>query len=137
MKQEVKADYMEDNRVQVLKLWFGESKTATYIVLPKELCAIADVIRTLDGSLLRTYLHVKPERLVDVRVYFHVVTYGFLRVELPRFQVEFSSDLRTVLTDVGLGEIFTSEANFHAATDDGPLWVDQFVHKAFVDVSTK
>ncbi|CAI6368760.1 unnamed protein product [Macrosiphum euphorbiae] len=58
-------------------------------------------------------------------------------VKLPRFKLEQSLQLKDTLSNLGCPTMFTPEANFSNVVEDGDLYVNKLVHKAYVDVNEK
>jgi serpin B len=107
----------------VLLPYLGE-RLAMAIVLPDgSLTELSRRLPELDGlaGVLRALLD-RPERYqVDLR--------------LPRFKVTAAFLLRDTLAELGMSLAFTPDADFSGITDDEPLWIDEVVHKAYIDVN--
>ena len=58
-------------------------------------------------------------------------------VRLPRFQVEYTAQLRQALTALGMARAFDPrQAEFEAIrTDSPPVWIERMMHRAVADVS--
>uniref|UniRef100_A0A673C498 Si:ch1073-416d2.3 n=1 Tax=Sphaeramia orbicularis TaxID=375764 RepID=A0A673C498_9TELE len=57
-----------------------------------------------------------------------------LDVNMPKFQMEQSYSLHTLLPDMGLSSIFSNSANLTKLTKDERLKVSEMLHKAVIDV---
>jgi serpin B len=59
-----------------------------------------------------------------------------VNVELPKFKIETELDLKDTLTAMGMGKMFTDQADFSALLNsDEKLKVSKVVHKAFIEVN--
>ncbi|XP_050535095.1 serpin B10-like [Daktulosphaira vitifoliae] len=57
-------------------------------------------------------------------------------VKLPRFKIEQTIDLKTVLSEIGCSTMFTPNADFSEISDI-PLKISKAVHKAYIDINEK
>jgi serpin B len=55
-------------------------------------------------------------------------------ISLPRFELEYSKDLSTALSSLGMGSAFMGDAFPRMATVH-PLWIDKVVQKTYMDVN--
>jgi len=59
-------------------------------------------------------------------------------LSLPRFKARFHDSLTTSLQQMGMSRAFTpGEADFSGMTEDMPLWIDDVVHEAVLEVNEK
>ncbi|MBN2121380.1 MAG: serpin family protein [Candidatus Omnitrophica bacterium] len=59
----------------------------------------------------------------------------YLRVNLPRFKIESEFSLSDMLTDMGMSDAFSPNADFSGMTGKKDLFIGEVLHKAFVDVN--
>lgn len=90
-----------------------------YIVLPPTLGKLEDVLKKLSVETLQEALQDGISREV--------------KVSLPKFAFEKQIELRTILEQIGIGEIFTSSANLTAFTGT-KLTLDDAIHKSKIIV---
>jgi serpin B len=57
-----------------------------------------------------------------------------VQIDLPKFKYEFKSLLNDPLTELGLGEAFTPEADFSRITPATDIWISRVIHQTFIDV---
>ncbi|XP_019867136.1 antichymotrypsin-2 isoform X6 [Aethina tumida] len=121
-----KGDYRykfdRDLDAQVLELPYANKALSMIVVLPNK----KDGIRELEGKLVNTPLDKVIEGMysTDVEVY------------LPKFKIETTIDLKEILTNMGLGNIFSNSANFSKMITGGePLSVSEVIQKAFIEVN--
>jgi serpin B len=93
------------------------------IVAPRgSLAAFTGRLPALGGlaGVLRGLLDQPEQCQVDLR--------------LPKFKVTAAFLLRDTLTALGLGRAFSEDADFSGISDE-KLWIDEAVHKAYIDVN--
>lgn len=56
------------------------------------------------------------------------------QVEIPKFRMEDSFDFRPALESLGLGELFTNDADFSKISVEKDLYVSNVLQKTFVEV---
>lgn len=54
-----------------------------------------------------------------------------------RFKVENAFRISEVLPKLGVPKVFLNDADFSALTNSGHIHLDEFVHKAFIEVSDR
>ena len=57
-----------------------------------------------------------------------------VNLELPKFELEFSSSLKDILCDMGMETAFTDNANFTGLTEEGNLNIYDVLHKTYLKV---
>lgn len=60
-----------------------------------------------------------------------------VQLTLPKFNVEYSTKLKNVLSQMGMGIAFTGSADFTRINPAGGLAISDVLHKTFVEVSEK
>ncbi|KAK5646351.1 hypothetical protein RI129_004815 [Pyrocoelia pectoralis] len=117
--------YREDQHLQaqILEMKYTNRNVSMVIILPFKRTGIEDL----------------EKKLVDVD--FSTITDGMRSLEvqlsLPKFKVETTMDLQSVLTRMGLGVIFDqAKANFSEISDSKEqLYVSKAIQKAFIEVN--
>uniref|UniRef100_A0A915HWB5 Serpin domain-containing protein n=1 Tax=Romanomermis culicivorax TaxID=13658 RepID=A0A915HWB5_ROMCU len=109
--------YYEDQEVQVLELAYLRSQVSMTIILPKVKNGLQNVLQGMDGR--------KLSRLVES------VSSQNVNIELPKFKMENSFDLKDVLKKLGLGEAFSDNANFSKMTATA-VKISEVIHKSFI-----
>uniref|UniRef100_A0A803JPS5 Serine (or cysteine) proteinase inhibitor, clade A, member 3K n=1 Tax=Xenopus tropicalis TaxID=8364 RepID=A0A803JPS5_XENTR len=61
----------------------------------------------------------------------------FLRLYMPKFSISSSLKLKEILSDVGMSNIFSDQADFSGIVEDGKLTLSKVIHKAVLDVDEK
>lgn len=113
--------YYEDEELQALRLPYKGGRLSMTILLPKKVDGWKMVSRVID-----------LERLNAVESQF---TDKEVLLSLPKFTLEQKLDLRKVLAGMGMEEAFERYADFSGMTGEKNLFIDEVVHKAFIEVS--
>jgi serine protease inhibitor len=121
----VKLAYFQDRNMQMALLPYTDARFGMYIVLPAPDMDVNNLVAQLSG----TFWDEAASQLQDHEGVF----------AMPRFRVEFDSELNDVLQSLGIREAFTKEANFrNMFTADGQVepffQIGRVIHKTFIDV---
>ena len=111
--------YYEDKEVQLIKLPYKKDSMSAIVILPNGKKNINDFISELTDEKLQNLLKKMHRRKV--------------RLELPKFELEFSSGLNSVLQKLGMKEAFNRyTANFNGI--GGNLYIDKVIQKTYLKV---
>jgi len=100
-----------------------------YILLPHKSSSIHELI----GCLTQEIWEQTVEELVDITE-LPMYAIGGVEMQLPRFKLEYDIELRDVLSAMGMEVAFSPEADF-SEMGPPPLWIDEVIHKSFVEVN--
>ena len=117
--------YQEPNRqVDIIDLPYGNSQFSMTIVLPKDQTTVPDIVRRLNQKQLTTWLA-------------NGYTAQDLELQLPRFKMEYNKEFNDIMTQMGMGEAFTKEANFSRMLDNPTerLFISKIAQKTFLEVN--
>ena len=122
MHQETRFLYAEDATAQCLEMAYEGGDMAMTILLPRQTDGWAELEGRLDASALQQWTdRLRPQRV---------------RVFLPKFSTTAQFQLKSVLSAMGMTAAFTvPPADFSGMDGTLELFVQEVVHKAFVDVS--
>ncbi len=119
--------YLERESFSAVQLRYGEGRFRMFVFLPDTSSSLAELTESLT-----------PENWEQWRRGFSS-RQGM--VGLPRFTLEYEEKLKTVLSAMGLAPAFDREAaDFSGMVDPKVLpevWIDEVVHKSFLDVNEK
>ena len=117
MKVKEKFNYYEDRDVQIIELPYKSDYMSAVIILPGG--DINEYISELDDDKLQRLLKRMNEQEVEIH--------------LPKFQIEFSSLLNTVLQKLGMILPFKGDADFTGMIDDS-LYISYVIQKSFLSI---
>jgi len=116
--------YLENDCFQCLELPYKGEEVSMLILLPRKINGVAHIEECFSMDKLAAC--ITPLRKTEVEVH------------LPRFKVESSFDsLRRTLAALGLTDAFDASRADFSGISEQPLWIDDVVHKAFVQVDEK
>ncbi|XP_064481713.1 leukocyte elastase inhibitor-like [Ornithodoros turicata] len=114
--------YNEELKVTTLELPYSGDEASMVILLPDEIDGLKFVQEHLTVENLTSALHdMRMER--DVEVF------------LPKFKVEQTMELKKVLRDLGVKDMFDDSADLTGITERRDVKFSHAVHKAYVDVN--
>ncbi|NWV28787.1 SPA3K inhibitor, partial [Origma solitaria] len=102
----------------VVELPYKGNVTSLFVVPDEEM------IKQVENALLRETVSDWLRLLERRNVY----------LDLPKFSVSSSYDIKKLLKKMGVTEVFTCEANLSGVAENYLLWVSEAVHKTRVDV---
>ena len=123
MAQLTRFRYYEDNKIQAVELPFEKDQISALIILPRENVDINKYIMSLDEEKDTLY------NIVDNLMTSKVI------LELPKFELDFSSSLKEVLKDMGMEKSFSDYADFSGLRKENNLQIDDVVHKTYLKVN--
>jgi serpin B len=114
--------YFEAPDFQVLELPYQGRDLAMIVFLPKKVDGLAEFEKQFSASEMQTWLGKLSRYQVDVAV--------------PKFQLTEEFQLKQTLSALGMPLAFTAgKADFSGMSTHENLYLDEVVHKAFVDVN--
>ena len=114
--------YYEDDKIQAIELPYEEDNMTALIILPREDIDINKYIISLDTNQDDLNALIKKLRYVKVNL------------ELPKFELEFSTSLKDILIDMGMETAFTNNVDFSGLREEGNLKIDDVMHKTYLKV---
>jgi serpin B len=115
--------YYEDNKLQAIELPYMKDDMSALIILPRENIDINKYIASLNSE---------ENSLNDL---IQKLKYSKVKLELPKFELEFFSSLKETLSDMGIETAFTDFANFTGLREEGNLKIDDVLHKTYLKVN--
>lgn len=113
--------YYEDDEVQALRLAYQGERLSMTILLPRAVEGWEMISRILDNERLQNM----EEHFRSAEVY----------LSLPKFTFEEKMNLSKELSAMGMDKAFSREADFSRMNGEKNLYIDEVIHKAFIDVS--
>ncbi|MCK4852731.1 MAG: serpin family protein [Bacteroidales bacterium] len=121
MHQTSSFPYYEDEEVQAISLPYKNGRMSLMVILPKSIEGwkiVSQVINYERITLVRSAMKSREVQLV-----------------LPKFRSELLINLRQELTAMGMGTVFSRYADLSGMTGEKNLYVDEVIHKAFIEVN--
>ena len=122
MKLKEKFYYYEDKEVQIVEMPYTKDSMSAVIILPNENININNFIDGLNDEKLQKLLKRMSEEIVEIH--------------LPKFTLEFSSELNNVLKNMGMVLPFKGYADFTNIID-GSIYIDKVVQKTYLSIDEK
>ncbi|SET64748.1 serpin B [Natronincola peptidivorans] len=121
MSRNETTEYGEGDGFKVVRLPYGNGKTAMYSILPDENTSINDFIEAMDADKWREIREsISEEEDVVLRI--------------PRFKIEYGiKTLTDSLIQLGMGEAFNEKADFSNIRPG--IFIEDVLHKAVIDVN--
>ncbi len=113
--------YYEDEDVQAIKLPYKQGRMSMMIILPGK----------LEGWELLSRL-IDYERLLKMESGFETKE---VSLSLPKFSFEMKTNLSKELSSMGMEKAFGMGADFSGMNGKLDLYIDEVIHKAFIEVS--
>jgi len=120
MVQQEDYHYAENDNVVTVGLPYSSVPLTMYILLPKQRSGIQAFERSLTGETLKMLLNQTTNRQVALK--------------LPKFTIRQSTDLKSVLQQLGVQQIFTDSADFSRMAERG-MKVSDALHEAYIKVN--
>ncbi len=121
MSRKGKIEYGEVGKSKIVRLPYGNEKTAMYCILPEQGVRINDYIEEFS---VEKWKELKESLSKNDDVILH----------LPRFKLEYGiKNLNDSLTALGMGEAFSDSADFSGIRDD--IYISRVLHKAVIEVN--
>ncbi len=117
MHMEGDFNYWENKDAQVLELPYKKSNLSMVIFLPKK----RNVNITLD-------------ELMKWRMNLGI---AYVNLSLPKFKFTSEYNLKDALSNMGIKQVFTHDANLTGISPEKPLWADEVYHKGYISVDEK
>jgi len=122
MSRDFTYNYTSNDQVQILELPYQGDRLSMLIFLPNEI----DGLVSLENSLTVEKIEQWKSELSEQRLF----------IQIPKFKLETNYDLKASLPEIGMPSAFSiSDADFSGITGSRGLYIEQAIHKAFVDVN--
>ncbi|KAI8118997.1 Serine protease inhibitor 42Dd [Lucilia cuprina] len=116
------ADFPDDLQASVVELPYNSSDLSMLLILPKDIEGLSDLERKL--------------RYYDFQAIAQKLKRETVTVKLPRFKIEYETDLIKPLQQLGLNALFNNAGSINLfKNQQKPLIVDQFKHKSYINVN--
>lgn len=121
MTQTEMFNYYEDKNVQAIELPYKNDSMTAVVILPNKEVDMNKYVNSL--SLNDDFVNGMLDKMSGKMV----------RINLPRFEIEFFSKLKPILIRMGMVDAFNN-ADFSGINGYGGLYIDDVIHKTFLNV---
>ncbi|HEY4323721.1 MAG TPA: serpin family protein [Mucilaginibacter sp.] len=119
MTGEVNFSAYYDSNVSVFELPYSNDKYSMVIALPAYSSSLSQMVTGLTSDQWQTWMSgLKPDKAT---------------LTLPKFKFSYGVLLNNALIDLGLGNAFSSSANFSLINPTAPLAISRVTHNAYVE----
>ncbi|XP_011299980.1 ovalbumin-related protein X isoform X2 [Fopius arisanus] len=101
-----------------IEIPYTDDNLSMVVVLPKEIDGLCHLEKNFNWNLILTADHTQKETILN----------------LPKFTVESTIDLKEILEKLGMSEMFSNAANLSGIANS-PLKVSKVLQKAFIEVN--
>ncbi|MEN3185262.1 MAG: serpin family protein [Atribacterota bacterium] len=123
MWQKGKFRYTENDRLQAIRLPYGDQSFSMYIILPREMDGVEELLHSLRVSDLEGIIQRMSEQQGELY--------------LPRFTITFEAVLNEVLKNAGIQDAFDEmNANFSGMLPIPPVaYISEVKHKSVLEIT--
>ena len=121
--------YIKEGNFAAVRLPYGSDRVCMYIFLPDRDSSIQEFLEYLNSTNWENWM-TALENEIERAPYREGV-----EIWLPRFRLEYKVELNDVLSALGMGVAFGSGADFSKMGPPPGLWIDEAIHKTFVEVN--
>lgn len=133
MHQTKKFSYLEDDQFQILEmpykgnLIYGTHERISMVIfLPKHFKNVSELEPLLTIEKIEEYLSILREKYTKK-----------VKVFIPRFTIKMKYKLTRALSELGITDAFTKNANFSGISKEPVIFISEVIHKAFVEVNER
>ena len=120
MNSTKKFDYFENDNLQAISLNYDKDNLKALIILPKNKSDINDFINDFTSEKY----HMIISKLINKKVI----------LSLPKFEINFDTELSPNFQSLGMKEAFTNSADFSAMKKEKDIYISKIIHKTFIKV---
>ena len=113
-------DYFEDEELQSISLNYEKDNLKALIILPKKEKDI--------NTFIASFTSEKYHKIIKYLAYKKVI------FSLPKFEINFSAELKSHFQTLGMKEAFTNNADFSAMKKEKDIYISRIIHKTFIKV---
>ena len=121
MYQKSKFLYNEDNELQIIELPYKKDSMSAVIILPKKEININNFISKLNDEKLQKLIKRMTSNEVEL--------------ELPKFELNYSSSLVNTLKKLGMNIPFGGSADFSGMRKGKDIYIDKVIQKTYLKVN--
>ena len=116
-------NYFQDSNLQALELHYKGESISAMIILPNEKLNINEFIEILDKD--NSYFYSIINNLKNHKV----------NLRLPKFELNYSKNLKEVFKTMGVNLPFENNANFTKLRIQNDIYINEIIHKTYLKVN--
>ena len=113
--------FYQNEDLMVADIPYGDSVYSMTVFLPKEAYSVNELIENLNGEKWTVW----TSQLQDTEI----------RFAMPKFKISYKKKLNEILKTMGMSIAFTPQQADFSNLAPGELYIDEVMHKAFVEVN--
>lgn len=122
MMQKIKIErYTGNETFSAISMLYGNGHYSMQIILPKEGKSIGDAVEVLRNTEWNKFINSMNANKVNVM--------------MPRFDIEYTRDLKPMLTDMGAGDMFNRKKADMSRLCKNKAWISSIMQKTKIEVS--
>ncbi|XP_075388771.1 serpin B10-like [Tenrec ecaudatus] len=126
MKRKLPVFHIEQPQAMGLQLDYESRDLSLLILLPEDVSGLNQLEEAITSERMEAWTSEDRKELYDVQLH------------LPKFKLEESYDLKSVLSSMGMSDAFSqSKADFSAMSLERNLFLSNVFHKSFVEINEK
>ncbi|NWS35916.1 OVALX protein, partial [Polioptila caerulea] len=112
-----------EDKIRILELPYTSGELSLLVLLPDEISGLAQIENTINFEKLAEWTSSKVMEKKRVKVY------------LPRMKIEEKYNLTSVLTSLGMTDLFSPSANLSGISSAENLRISEAIHEAYMEVT--
>ncbi|MBF9255177.1 serpin family protein [Pontibacter sp. 172403-2] len=114
--------YYQDDSKKLIDLPYGNGQFSMTLLVPTGQHTVDDVVQELNDESVSTWLAAADTSGVELHI--------------PKFKLEYKTELNETLSALGMGIAFGDDADFsQMVVGDRPLQISEVMHKTFLEVN--
>lgn len=113
--------YTENETFSAISMLYGNGHYSMQIILPKKGKSIGDAVEVLRNTEWDKFINSMNANKVNVM--------------MPRFDIEYTRDLKPMLTDMGAGDMFNRKKADMSRLCKNKAWISSIMQKTKIEVS--
>ncbi|NVO08838.1 MAG: serpin family protein [Bacteroidales bacterium] len=116
-----KFNYFEDDKVQAIEIPYSGNNFSMLIILPQQDQNIDVLIKGINQDYLNSIINGLTEQSISISI--------------PKYKLSTGYQLKKVLSDMGMPQPFSDDADFSKMSSGNNLKISNVFHKAFIEVN--
>ncbi|NXI25833.1 OVALX protein, partial [Sterrhoptilus dennistouni] len=118
-----KVGRVAEDKIKVLELPYTREELSLFVLLPDDISGLAQLENKISYEKLMEWTSPKVMEKKRVKVY------------LPRMRIEEKYNLTSVLTSLGMTDLFSPSANLSGISSAESLRISEAIHEAYMEVT--